>query len=302
MIYTLTLAPAVDLYVKIRNCNIGEVNRSESELALPGGKGINVSRTLNYLKRESVCLGFVGGYSGAFIESELKEAGIKSDFVHVDKPTRINVKISGAIKETAFNSPAPHITMKDMQELGKKIQKLKKGDILIMSGAVPTSVPTKMVDEILESLTKKGVLLVVDTTKTSLLKALKYKPLLVKPNKEELGEVFYTQIKSDNDAVHYARKLVKSGARNVLVSLADEGAILVNNEVVYRIYAPHKEVVNSVGSGDSMIAGFVDELLRSSNLKKALMRGVVCGSATAFHQDIANAKEIKEVEKLVKYR
>jgi len=298
MIYTLTLAPAIDLYVETNDFNIGGINHPLSQRFLPGGKGINVSRMLKILGRDSVCLGFVGGYSGEYIKYYLDQIKVKNDFVLTDVHCRVNVKLTGAIKETAFNMVAPTYTKAELDKLYQKLIKLKKGDYLIMSGAVNTNISSiDYINKTLELLSKRGVILIADMTKTTLLRTLKYHPFLIKPNKEELEEMFFTRINSDKDVIKYAKKLIKNGAINVLVSLGADGAILVNKDNEYKVSAPTGKVINTVGSGDSMVAGFLDEYLRSNDLKKSLIKAVIAGSASAFSETLASLEEIKKLEK-----
>lgn len=295
MIYTLTLAPAIDLYVDIANYKIGEVNRSSSTTLIAGGKGINVSRLLKKLNRDSICLGYVGGATGSFIIDELKKEKIKSDFIKTESLTRINVKF----KTTAFNAPTPEIKKNEMLALNKSLSLLKKDDILIISGRIPDIFLNSQFDKTLSSLKKKGVLFIIDTSGPFLIKALKYQPFLLKPNQEELGELFHTSINDINSATKYAKRAVDLGAKNVLVSLGDKGALLVNKNEEHFLKALKGKVVNTVGCGDSLVAGFIDEYLKSKDYKKALVNGVACGTAMAFYHNGLNYDKIKKIKALL---
>lgn len=300
MIYTITLNPAVDVILTFNEqIKEGSVNRAVSEVITAGGKGVNVSRILKTLGRDSVAIGFVGGLSGKFVEEELERLNIKTDFAYVKNPTRLNIKIAGP-KCTELNSPSSTISKEDILNILKKLAKIKKGDVVIVSGSIPKSIPYSTFEQCLKFLANKHVYTIIDMAGTQLLRTLKYSPTLIKPNREELKEALYIDVKTDEDIIKGAKRLIKMGAKNVVVSLGKDGAIFVNNEVVKKVKAPDDKVVNPSGAGDSFIAGFVDEYLRSFDYEKALKQGVIVGTATACSISLADLKKIKEVSKLLK--
>lgn len=292
MIYTVTFSPAIDYVVDLNNFEIGEINRTQQEQAFPGGKGINVSLVLANLGKSSVATGFLGGFTGAFIKEELAKRNISSGFIEVNGLTRINVKIRAG-KETAINGQGPHITDEDIDKLISQLEKLTKDDLLVISGTVPKSLPSNIYEMILERIKDNGAEVIVDATKEILLNTLKYHPLLVKPNKEELEEMFNVSIKNDAELIENASKLLKLGARNVIVSLGGDGALLVGEGVDAELRkAPQGKVVNTVGAGDSLVAGFIAEYLDSRDIKKAFKQGIATGSASAFSEYLATKEEV----------
>ena len=292
MIYTVTFSPAIDYVVDLTNFEIGEINRTQQEQAFPGGKGINVSLVLANLGKSSVATGFLGGFTGAFIKEELAKRNISSGFIEVNGLTRINVKIRAG-KETAINGQGPHITDEDIDKLISQLEKLTKDDLLVISGTVPKSLPSNIYEMILERIKDNGAEVIVDATKEILLNTLKYHPLLVKPNKEELEEMFNVSIKNDAELIENASKLLKLGARNVIVSLGGDGALLVGKGVDAELRkAPQGKVVNTVGAGDSLVAGFIAEYLDSRDIKKAFKQGIATGSASAFSEYLATKEEV----------
>lgn len=298
MIYTVTFNPALDYVVKLNKVVLGQVNRTQGEAIYYGGKGINVSIVLHNLGIPSKALGFVAGFTGKEIEDGVRKLGIDTDFIHLKEGlSRINVKIK-AEEETEINSQGPCISNEEIDALYGKLKQLKAGDVLVLAGAIPSSLPSNMYESILESLSGKGIEVVVDATKDLLLKVLKYHPFLIKPNNYELGEMFGVELKTEKELEEYAGKLQDMGARNVLVSMAGDGAILVTEQKeVYRVGVPTGKVVNSVGAGDSMVAGFVASYSREQDYRKALLYGAATGSATAFSEGLA---EQDMVEKLLK--
>ena len=293
MIYTVTFSPAIDYVVDLTNFEIGEINRTQQEQAFPGGKGINVSLVLANLGKSSVATGFLGGFTGAFIKEELAKRNISSGFIEVNGLTRINVKIRAG-KETAINGQGPHITDEDIDKLISQLEKLTKDDLLVISGTVPKSLPSNIYEMILERIKDNGAEVIVDATKEILLNTLKYHPLLVKPNKEELEEMFNVSIKNDAELIENASKLLKLGARNVIVSLGGDGALLVGEGVDAELRkAPQGKVVNTVGAGDSLVAGFIAEYLDSRDIKKAFKQGIATGSASAFSEYLATKEEVQ---------
>ena len=300
MIYTVTFNPALDYVVKVDNFTTGTVNRTVSEEIFYGGKGINVSAVLKELGYASTALGFVAGFTGEEIERGVRTLGFASDFIRVkDGMSRINVKMKSD-NETEINGIGPQITESDVEKLFEKLEKLENGDILVLSGSIPKSIDDRIYETIMSRLDGKGIRIVVDATKELLLNVLKYHPFLIKPNNHELGEMFGAELKSDEDIITYAGKLQEMGAVNVLVSMAGDGAILVTEEKeIYKMGVAKGTVKNSVGAGDSMVAGFIAGYLDKRDYAYALKLGTASGSATAFSEGIATRKDIIELlEKL----
>ena len=294
MIYTLTLNPAIDYYITVDNFKSGVVNRTKGERIAFGGKGINVSIVLKELGFHSTCLGFVGGFTGEALENHLKQKGVDCDFVKIAGNTRINVKLN----DTDINSAGPEITDSELQQLYKKLDNLKSGDFLVLSGSVPKSLPQNTYEIILERLKNRGVEFVVDAEKDLLLGTLKYKPFLIKPNHHELGQIFGVEIENFDTALTYAKKLQEMGAQNVMVTLGSKGAVLVcKNGETYTQTAPKGEVISAVGSGDSAVAAFLVEYLSGKEYAECLKMAVAAGSATAFTSGLATKEEIKTIKK-----
>lgn len=298
MIYTVTFNPAIDYIVGVDDLRHGEVNRADEEQVLPGGKGINVSVVLNNLGIENVALGFLAGYTGDMIESMLHKYGLRTDFIKLPAGmSRINVKIKSQM-ETEINGAGPEVDTASIEELYSKLKKLKNGDFLILSGSIPHTADNKAYMEIMEFLDGKGVKVVVDATGKLLFNVLKYKPFLVKPNMYELGEIFEVTLRNKSDVEVYARKLKEQGAVNVLVSMAGDGALLIDeNGKVHEIEAPMGRVINSVGAGDSMVAGFIAGYQATGSYDEALKKGVAAGSASAFSKNLATAEQVEELLK-----
>ena len=297
MIYTVTFNPAIDYIVRMdKPLDPGMTNRSVSEDCFFGGKGINVSTVLNNLGIESTALGFAAGFTGNAIVESVTEKGIIADFILLDKGlSRINVKIKSD-EETEINSQGPDISKEAFQNLLHKLDSLEKGDMLVLAGSIPNSLPSDVYETILERLEGKGVTFVVDATKDLLLKVLKYRPFLIKPNNFELGEMFGVELKSDDEIEEYARKLQDMGAKNVLISMAADGAMLISEDGQrYRVGVPEGTVRNSVGAGDSMVAGFIAGYLNTQDYRTALNMGTAAGSATAFSDDLATGELIKGI-------
>ena len=294
MIYTVTFNPAIDYVVRLDTpLEVGEVNRAKGEDCVLGGKGINVSGVLAQLGCESVALGFVAGETGAWLERGLVAQGLKTDFVRLDHGmTRINVKIKAG-QETELNGAGPDIPESAMQALEEKLDRLQKGDILILAGSIPASLSQDTYERLLARLQGRGVRAVVDATRDLLVNVLQYHPFLIKPNNHELGEIVGRELHTDEEIAAAARTLQEKGARNVLVSMAGDGALLLDEQgQVHRIGCPKGKVVNSVGAGDSMVAGFVAGYLRSGIYLEALRLGTACGSATAFSLGLAKKEKI----------
>ncbi len=299
MIYTVTFSPALDYIVDLDKLEVGAINRTKKESMLPGGKGINVSIVLSNLGTKSVAMGFVGGFVGKYVKDEMTSHNIDTDFVELEGNTRINVKIKGMV-ETAINGQGPKVSDEKIEELISKLTKLTDKDVLVISGAIPNTLPSNTYERILERIKGQNVQLIVDTTKDTLLKTLSYHPILVKPNKEELEELFDTKINNDEELVKTAKRLIKLGARNVIVSLGGDGALLVEGNGNHKIIrSPKGKVVNTVGAGDSLVAGFIDEYVRSGDINKAFKRGIAAGSASAFSENLATLEKINELEKLI---
>lgn len=296
MIYTVTFNPAIDYVVELVSFNIGEVNRTTREYMNLGGKGVNVSRVLTNLEIPNTSLGFIAGFTGEALRTGLAEMGVKTDFIKLKEGnTRINVNIKG-ISETDINARGPEISDEAIEELFEKLNSLKEGDILVLAGSIPASLPSDMYERIMSKLYGKGIKFVVDATKDLLLKSLKYEPFLIKPNNHELGEIFGIQLKNDDEIIYYARELKKKGAKNVLVSMAGDGAVLVDeNNIAHKIGTPKGKVVNSVGAGDSMVAGFLAGYLEKGDYQHALRMGTASGSASAFSEGLATKQEVMDL-------
>ncbi len=294
MVYTVTFNPALDYVVRMDGDLLpGMTNRSASEEYYFGGKGINVSMVLAELGVKSTALGFVAGFTGRAIEDGVQEAGIDTDFIHLkDGISRINVKLKGT-EETEINAQGPKIDEQSQKELFDKLSKLVEGDVLILAGSIPNSLPDDVYEKILSMLDGKGIKFVVDATKDLLTNVLKYHPFLIKPNNFELGEIVGKVLTTDDEIYEGALKLQEMGARNVLISMAGAGAMLVDeNGERYRIGVPKGQVRNSVGAGDSMVAGFVAGYMKTQNYDTALKMGTAAGSATAFSDGLAKAADI----------
>ena len=298
MIYTVTLNPSIDYVIKVDNLANGQVNRVSEEHVYPGGKGINVTRILKSLDNDNIALGFVSGFTGDYIVNSLKNLNLKSNFIKVKEGfTRINVKIKSN-EETEINGQGPQISEEELNQFYGIIDKLVDGDILILSGSIPSCLDEKLYEKIMERVNSKNIKVVVDATKNLLLNVLKYKPFLIKPNNHELAEMFDVELKSTEDVIFYARKLKEMGAQNVLISMGGDGALLVSeNDEVFISSVAKGEVVNSVGAGDSMVAGFVSGYLKTGSYEEALRLGAASGGATAFSSDLATREFI---DKLVK--
>lgn len=297
MIYTVTFNPCLDYVVGVDDLRLGSVNRATREAIMPGGKGVNVSIVLRNLGHENRALGFVSGFTGAEIERMLRAQGIETDFISVEGGmSRINVKISSH-EETEINGIGPAIPDAAVEELFGRIDVLGADDVLVVSGSVPASLPADIYERILARLEGRGVRVAVDATRDLLVNVLPYRPFLIKPNNHELGEIFGVELGSRDEVVPYARQLVERGARNVLVSMAGEGAVLVTNSGdVLMSPSPEGVVVNSVGAGDSMVAGFIAGCLESDgDLERAFRMGLCAGSASAFSLGLAKREQVEEL-------
>lgn len=300
MIYTVTFNPSLDYYVTVPEFAMGRTNRTGNEHILPGGKGINVSILLKNLGIESRALGFCAGFTGEELVRMIKKAGITADFITLDSGfSRINVKLQN-LEGTEFNASGPKISENHVEELYRKLDYLQKGDVLVLAGSIPASMPEDSYRVILQRLQGRGILPVVDASGTLLVRVLEYHPFLVKPNLHELEEIFQVTLSGRDSVVPWAKKLQEMGAANVLVSLAGDGAVLAAGDgTVYAADAPHGTLVNGVGAGDSMVAGFLAGWMRSGNYEEAFRMGVAAGSASAFSEHLADRKAILELYQTV---
>ena len=296
MIYTVTFNPALDYVVRVDHFKLGEVNRTAEENIFYGGKGINVSAVLANLGYESRALGFVAGFTGEEIERGAKRLGFESDFIHVEKGmSRINVKLKSG-QESEINGMGPEITQGDVDKLFEKLEYLKEGDVIVLSGSIPSSIDRGIYERILAKLQGRGILAVVDAEKELLLNVLKYHPFLIKPNNHELGDMFGTVLESREEISEYAGRLQKMGTANVLVSMAGDGSLLVTEDgQVCRMGAARGKVKNSVGAGDSMVAGFLAGYLEKGDYSHALRLGTAAGGATAFSDGLGTRERIMEL-------
>lgn len=298
MIYTVTFNPSLDYVVQVEHFQGDAVNRTSEEHVYPGGKGNNVAVIASNLGMKSRALGFKAGFTGAAMEQMLQEFGCDTDFIALEEGvTRINVKVKSD-DEFEINGQGPRIPDEKIRQLYEKLDALESGDVLVLSGSIPNTLPDDMYERIMERLAGTGVRISVDATKDLLMNVLKYHPFLIKPNNHELGEMFGVTLESDDEIAEYARKLQEMGARNVLVSMAGDGAILVTEDgSVLKQLPPAGEVVNSVGAGDSMVAGFLAGYLKTGSYEEALKLGTAAGSATAFTSWLADAGTVGELYK-----
>ena len=296
MIYTVTFNPSLDYIVSMNGFEMGMTNRTTKEQMFPGGKGINVSIVLSNLGIENTALGFTAGFTGEEIEKETRKMGLHTDFIHVENGfSRINVKLKD-YDGTEINGMGPDITKDSIDKMYEKLDRLQKGDALVLAGSIPKCLPDSIYSNIMERLQEKGILFVVDATKDLLLNVLQYKPFLIKPNNHELGEIFGVELHAREDVVPYARKLQEKGARNVLVSMSGEGAVLVDETgSVHALPAPKGILVNAVGAGDSMVAGFLAGWTQKGDYDYAFRMGLSTGSASAFSEFLATKKEVEQV-------
>ena len=298
MVYTVTFNPALDYVMNLDSVSTDDINRTRSEELYYGGKGINVSAILTRLEIPNIALGFTAGFTGKKIKEMMDRDGIKNDFIELDNGfTRINVKIKFG-KELDINANGPEIGKDKIEELFGKLGNLKSGDFLVLAGSVPSALPDDLYSKILETLEDKRVNVVVDTTGNQLLNVLKYKPFLIKPNHHELSEIFGEDMDTTENITVYARKLIEMGAKNVLVSRGGDGALLIDeNNKVYPRDAVEGKLVNSVGCGDSMVAGFIAGYIKSHNYEEALKLSVASSAATAFSIELAKGDEIYNIYK-----
>ncbi len=300
MIYTVTFNPSLDYIVSVDNFKLGLTNRTSSELMLPGGKGINVSIVLKNLGYENTALGFSAGFVGEEIKRQVEEIGVNADFIQIPSGcSRINLKLK-SIDGTEINGMGPDITEDKVEELIARLDRLKEGDVLVLAGSIPSSISDSIYRDIMKRLNGRGIKIVVDATKDLLVNVLEYNPFLIKPNNHEIGEIFGVELKEREEVVPYAEKLKNMGARNVLVSMAGEGAVLVSEDGnVYKSPAPKGKLVNGVGAGDSMVAGFMAGWLENGDYMHAFKMGLATGSASAFSEYLATKEEVERVYKTI---
>lgn len=294
MIYTVTLNPSIDYYVYVDTFQVGGLNRMRHDIKYPGGKGINVSRVLSRIGIETKALGFIGGFTGRFIQEVLTQEGIATDFVQVDGDTRINIKLKTA-EETEINGAGPNISASQLQELFGKIEEMDNSDILILAGSIPSSLDDSLYSSMMKRCLDKGIRVVVDTSGKAMLELLRYKPFLVKPNQHELGEFFGVAVNTLEEVIQYGRRLVEMGAQHCIVSMAGDGAVLITADEAYVANVPQGKLINSVGAGDSLVAGFIGTFVRTGSVQQAFTYGVATGSATAFSTDLCTQERIEEL-------
>ncbi|MGT2907024.1 1-phosphofructokinase [Streptococcus dentiloxodontae] len=293
MIYTVTLNPSIDFIVRLNKVELGDVNRMESDDKFAGGKGINVSRILQRLGIDNTATGFIGGFTGDFVESGLKAEGIRTQFVTVGQDTRINVKIK-ADQETELNGTGPVITDQQLIELERFLAGLSTNDVVVFAGSAPANLGNAVYNKLIPLVREAGAEVVCDFEGQTLLDSLAYQPLLVKPNNHELEAIFKVKLEGLTDIEKYARQILAKGAQNVIISMAGDGALLVTQEAAYFAKPIKGQVKNSVGAGDSMVAGFTGEFVKSKDPVEAFKWGVACGTATTFSDDLATIDFIKE--------
>jgi len=299
VIYTVTLNPSIDYIVEVDHFQLDQLNRIDRESKFPGGKGINVSRVLNTIGIKSKAFGFIGGFTGGFIQDTLNSEGVQTDFVKVKGDSRINIKLKTG-EETELNGQGPALTKENIQELNDKLEVLQEGDILVLAGSIPSSLPNTYYSELTKKFTDRGINVVVDAGGKILAEVLKERPFFVKPNHHELSELFGKEITTVEEVIPYGRKVVEMGAQNVIVSMAGNGALLFTNSEVYTATIPKGNVLNSVGAGDSLVAGFIGTYSKERDFVKAFQTAIATGSATAFSQDLATQEKINSLIDQVK--
>lgn len=299
MIYTVTFNPSLDYIVEVNNLTLGATNRTSFEQMLPGGKGLNVSFVLKNLGFETTALGFLAGFVGEEIERRVAETGVTCEFMKLEEGcSRINMKVRN-VDGTEVNGMGPVISAEKVQAMMTRLETLQSGDALVLAGSIPSSMPATIYMDIMKKLADKGIMIVVDATKELLKNVLPYHPFLIKPNHHELGELFGVKLTTREEVVPYAKKLQEQGARNVLVSMGGLGAVLVDEQGgVHLSEAPKGTVVNSVGAGDSMVAGFLAGWLEKKNYEHAFRLGLAAGSASAFSENLATKEEVVRVYQL----
>lgn len=291
MIYTVTVNPAIDYVVQTEHLQLGLVNRLQHTNFIAGGKGINVSKILNQLTCDNIAWGFMGGFTGQFLETTLAKEKIKSDFTNIAANTRVNVKLKSD-QETEMNAAGPQVSATEIATFKKQFEQVQAGDTVVFSGSLLPQLTNDFYLELIDLVVAKGAEFAIDTTGQALLDTLAKQPFVIKPNHHELADLFNTTIKNDQELLNEAAKLQKLGAKNVIVSMAGAGAYYLSPDHIYHSTAPKGQVVNSVGAGDSMLAGFIGEFSKHQDPELAFKYGLACGSATAFTEDIANLDQI----------
>lgn len=292
MIYTCTITPSVDYTTYLPSFENGKLNRTSEVFYYPGGKGINVSRVLKRLGARNKALGFIGGFTGNYIEDFLLREGVETDFIETAEITRINVKIKAA-EETELNGPGPALRANDLAQLTEKINNMEKGDWLVLAGSLPAEIPLSYFSEIAERCSERQIRFVLDTSGPALKELVKFSPFLIKPNIHELGELFDAAISTKAEALHYAKKLAAGGVENVIVSMGGDGALWINESSAFEAKAPIGKVVNTVGSGDSLVSGFIASYCETEDPLEAFKYGVASGSATAFRSDLCRKEDVE---------
>ena len=298
MIYTVTLNPSIDFLVRLPEFKVGEVNRMTSDDKFPGGKGINVSRILARIESNSTAFGFLGGFTGDFIKEKLQAEAIVTDFVKIAADTRINVKIKSDI-ESEINGAGPEISEAERAQFFEKLAVLTPSDIVVLAGSAPASLGQDFYLDVINKIKAQGAEFVIDIEGDVLVKSLANQPLVVKPNNHELGAIYGVEFETVEELIPYGHKLLSDGAKYAMISMAGDGALLFADGKTYFAKAVKGVVKNSVGAGDSMIAGFVGEFAKSHDAVKAFRQGVACGTATAFSDDLASAEFIQEISEQV---
>lgn len=301
MIYTVTLNPSLDYFLSVEHFSIGKTNRSTEEVYRPGGKGINVSWVLHNLGLESTALGFLAGFTGQEIKRQMESTGITTDFIELPRGmSRLNVKIK-QMDATEINASGPVLSEENLNQLRQKLAVLKKGDILILSGSLPGSVTTDIYKTLMEEVQGKEIPVIVDAIGDALLKTLPLHPFLIKPNHQELSELFCVELTTREQVIPYAKKLQEQGARNVLVSLGGAGAVLLDqNGMVHESDVPRGKLINAVGAGDSMVAGFLTGYLEKQDMEHAFCMGVAAGSASAFSEGLADRETVEQLYRQIR--
>lgn len=296
MIYTLTLNPSIDYIINLENFIPGDINLTKSEYKLPGGKGINVSQVLKNLQNPNIALGFIGGFTGNFIKNSLEEKKINNDFIEILGDTRINIKMKDNNNESEINGGSPEISLEALKKLKEKLGSLISGDTLILSGSVPRSISSTIYKDIMTDI-PDGIKVILDAKGDALLEGVKGKPYMIKPNNHELGDIFDVKLESIEDTIFYGRKLLDLGAQNIIVSMAGDGALLITPTNSYIASAPKGKLINSVGAGDSLVAGFTHGIYKNLEIVDSFKLGIACGSASAFSENLCTKIE---VDKLLK--
>ena len=301
MIYTVTLNPSLDYIAECKDFTLGATNRTSSEIIYPGGKGINVSIVLSNLGDRTTALGFLAGFTGEHIDSLIKDMGISSRMIRLNEGmSRINLKLKSK-EETELNGMGPNISIIDIARLYQKLESITEDDILVLAGSIPPSVSEGLYSDIMERLKEKKIKIVVDATKDLLMNVLDKKPFLIKPNIHELGELFNVKLDSADEALSYALKLKEMGAVNVIISMGKDGAMMVDEYGnSYTMNSPEGKLVNSVGAGDSLVAGFLHKYLETGNYEEAFRYGVCTGSASAFSSALATKEEVEKLYREIK--